>query len=133
MVLSRVALRCAAVPPRLAAPKDKKPQAETIDSLWEKHRAAQAERADLLAKLERAEADERRDREIEAQAAQQAAQGESDALDAFMTTVSHNLDCDTVASLRAALGEADGQIARLERLMKIADPRGEYKARGKLC
>lgn len=45
-----------------------------------------------------------------------------------MTTVSHNLDRDTVASLRAAAAEADGQIARLERLMKLADPTGQYKA-----
>lgn len=80
-------------------------------------------------KLEAAEAVERRDQVLEEQAAAQAAQGESDALDAFMTSVSHNLDKDTVASLRGAVAEADAQIKRLERLIKIADPMGNYKAR----
>ena len=50
-----------------------------------------------------------------------------DDLDAFMDQIGAKRDAEEVRRLKVQIGERKSELERLERLLRLADPRGEYK------
>ncbi|PRW44332.1 Kanadaptin isoform B [Chlorella sorokiniana] len=113
---------------------------EEVDaaSLCGKKEALQEERQRLLQHLEKEEAAAAA---VAAKSGSEGAAGggskaagegaQEDSLDAFMSDVAVQLESDKVASLKRELADVDAQLARTERLLKIADPDGYFKAGSK--
>ena len=95
---------------------------ETAATLWEKKRVAAAA----------LEASRRALAACEAQAlgAKENEKGndaaKADDLDAFMASVARARDVEATASASRRVAEAETELARLDRLLRLADPRGEF-------
>ena len=97
---------------------------ETAATLWEKRQVAEA----AIKELEgRAEAAKRRESEKDAAGGVPANAAADDDLDAFMDQIGAKRDAEEVRRLKVQIGERKSELERLERLLRIADPHGEYK------
>ena len=97
---------------------------ETAATLWEKRQVAEA----AIKELEgRAEAAKRRESEKDATGGVPANAAADDDLDAFMDQIGAKRDAEEVRRLKVQIGERKSELERLERLLRIADPHGEYK------
>ena len=102
-------------------------EVETAATLWEKRTAVESAIAALEADLREAKA-----REASKAAAAAAAEDSSsaassaDALDAFMAGVAASTLTEEATVLARRIAEKRSDLARLERLTRLADPRGEY-------
>ena len=83
--------------------------------------ALRAERAPAVAAAARARAEAGRH---DGSTDPAAADGETDALDAFMVGVGRDAAADAVAAADAAVSALDAQLAEVEALLKVADPDG---------
>jgi hypothetical protein len=97
---------------------------ETAATLWEKRQVAEA----AIKELEgRAEAAKRRESEKDAAGGVPANAAADDDLDAFMDQIGAKRDAEEVRRLKVQIVERKSELERLERLLRIADPHGEYK------
>ena len=107
--------------------KDGVKQSETVETaatLWEKRQVVEA----AIEELEgRAAAAEGRERENAATSRGEQAGKADDDLDAFMDQIGAKRDAEEVRRLKVQIGERKSDLERLERLLRLADPRGEYK------
>ena len=102
-------------------------EVETAATLWEKRTAVESAIAALEADLREAKAREASKAAAAAAAEESSSAASSaDALDAFMAGVAASTLTEEATVLARRIAEKRSDLARLERLTRLADPRGEY-------
>ncbi|KAK3267196.1 hypothetical protein CYMTET_24234 [Cymbomonas tetramitiformis] len=107
--------------------KTRKQEVETVQSLWTKRVAVEEEQAALEEELK---VEELKEASAGARPAPAAVESD-DPLDAFMTGLSTEIEKDTCKILRTRLDLLRAELDRVNALIKIADPYGNYKHKPK--
>jgi hypothetical protein len=113
--------------PKKARGGKAKQQAETIESLWERHGKLTSEKEGLTKDLQE-KVQSYRQSAASTSTSTTGTETEDDSLDAYLLRMKNQAKQDQISKLQDSLAKVQQEITRAESLIKIADPMGAFKA-----